>query len=110
MKSDEFLAAPYNDESKTERHPDQVLPHQCESVGRVVELGRKFQKPQHEGCEHRPYMFMRLGSRQRLRALCPYHFQRAVEYSIKKGTFSSSRTLTLEEGFEEWTIQKVMLS
>jgi hypothetical protein len=78
----------------------------CESIGRLI--GR-FQKPQPvEGCGNASHMFFRLGLDRHLRALCPYHFQRAVAYAVEKGTFSSDRCVPLVEGMDEWVVQKVM--
>jgi DNA-directed RNA polymerase subunit N (RpoN/RPB10) len=85
-------------------------PIRCESIGRLIgENERRFQKLQPvEGCGNISHMFFRLGLNRHLRALCPYHLQRAVAYAVEKGTFSSDRCVPLMEGTNEWMVQRVM--
>lgn len=53
-------------------------------------------------------MFFRIGLDQHLRALCPYHFQRAITYAMEKGRFNSDRCVPLNDGLDEWLVMKIM--
>jgi hypothetical protein len=78
----DFLADIYEAESDN-RPSCEERPIKCESRSRAE-------------CENTSHMFFRIGLDQHLRALCPYHFQRAITYAMEKGRFNSYRCVPPE--------------